>query len=132
MKYLLDTDICVYLIKKKPEGICRHLKRLDFDEVGVSSLTVAELRYGAAKSQAKAKSTAALEKLLATLKIIPFDAAAAECYGEIRAALEKKGTPIGPLDLLIAAQAVSLDAILATNNTREFKRVPGLKCLDLA
>jgi len=130
MKILLDTDICIYLIKNNPESVRKHFTSLRPGDVGISSITAAELRYGIAKSQAKAKNAAALEAFLLPLEIVPFDEAAAVQYGEIRAALEKKGTPIGPLDTLIAAQAVSIGVTLATNNAREFKRVPGLKCVN--
>ena len=132
MKILLDTNICIYLIKNKPESVRKHLATLHPGDVGISSITAAELRYGVAKSQAKAQNVTALDTFLLPLEVAPFDEAAAEKYGEIRAALEKKGTPIGPLDMLIAAHAVSLGATLATNNLREFKRVPGLKCVNWA
>ncbi len=133
MKILLDTDICIYLIKNKPESIRKHLASLQPGDVGVSSITVGELRYGVAKSQSRAKNAEALEAFLLPLEIAPFDAAAAAAkYGEIRSALEKKGMPIGPLDTLIAAQAISLGVTLATNNLGEFARVPGLKCVTWA
>ncbi len=129
MKILLDTDICIYLIKNKPESVRKHFALLRPGDVGISAITVAELRYGAAKSQARAKSEAALGEFFAALEIVVFDADAAVKYGEIRAGLEKRGTPIGPLDMLIAAQAIRHDLTLATNNLREFTRVPGLKCV---
>lgn len=132
MKIMLDTNICIYLIKNKPEGVRKRLLPFHPGDVGISSITAAELRYGAAKSQAKEKNALALEAFLLPLEVAPFDEAAAAKYGEIRAALEKKGTPIGPLDTLIAAQAISLGATLASNNLREFKRVPGLKCVNWA
>jgi tRNA(fMet)-specific endonuclease VapC len=132
MKILLDTDICIYLIKNKSEGVRKHFTSLHPGDVGISSITVAELCYGVDKSQARVKNAAALEAFLLPLEIVPFDEAAAVKYGGIRAALEKKGTPIGPLDMLIAAQAASLGVALATNNAREFKRVPGLKCVNWA
>ncbi len=130
MKILLDTDICIYLIKNKPESARKHFAMLHPGDVGISAVTVAELCCGVAKSQSQAKSAAALDEFLLPLEILPFDLDAAGKYGEIRAALEKRGMPIGPLDMLIAAQAVSRCLTLATNNTREFKRVPGLDCVQ--
>lgn len=130
MKVMLDTNICIYLIKNKPESVHKHLVSFNSGDVGISSITAAELHYGVAKSQAKEKNASALEAFLLPLEVVPFDEAVAVKYGEIRAALERKGTPIGPLDTLIAAQAVSLGVTLVTNNLREFKRVPGLKCAD--
>ena len=93
-------------------------------DVGVSAITAAELRYGAAM---KASEARAVERALMSLSIAPFDAAAARVYGEVRSALRLKGTPIGPLDMLIAALAIALNLTLATNNVREFRRVPGLR-----
>ncbi len=130
MMFLLDTNICIYLIKNKPEGLRRHLEPLRPGDVGISSITVAELRYGAAKSQAKEKNTAALDMFLAPFEIMQFDDRAADVYGAIRAGLEKNGTPVGPLDTLIAAQAISLAVTLVTNNMREFRRIPGLQCVN--
>ena len=132
MKVLLDTNICIYLIRNRPESVRKHLASLNPGDVGISSVTAAELRYGVAKSQAKTRNAAALAAFLLPLEIAAFDDAAAVKYGEIRACLEGKGTPIGPLDTLIAAHAVALGATLATNNLREFKRVPGLRCVNWA
>ncbi len=132
MRLLLDTDICIYLIKDKPLGVRKHLRQYHPGEVGLSSVTVAELHYGVAKSAAKEKNIAALEEFLFPLAIVSFDEVAALKYGEIRAFLESRGTPIGPMDLLIAAHALSLGVSLVTNNLREFKRIPGLKCVNWA
>ncbi len=130
MIFLLDTNICIYLIKNKPEGLRRRLEPLRPGDAGISAITVAELRYGAAKSQAKEKNTAALDLFLTPFETVPFDDRAAGAYGAIRAGLEKNGTPVGPLDTLIAAQAISLGVTLVTNNMREFRRIPGLQCIN--
>lgn len=130
MKYLLDTNICIYLIKKNPLTVIRHLETLPIDAVGISSITFAELAYGVEKSQQCEKNKTCLEEFVLPLAIIPFDDQAALHYGMIRAYLEKKGTPIGPLDLMIAAHAQYLKMTLVTNNMKEFKRVPHLMIED--
>jgi tRNA(fMet)-specific endonuclease VapC len=127
MKYLLDTNICIYLIKKKPLHVLRKFETHTLGDIGVSAITVAELQFGVQKSQYPTQNQRALEQFLIPLVIVEFDYNAAVTYGHIRAALEAQGTPIGPLDMLIAAQALSLDVILVTNNDREFCRVPNLK-----
>lgn len=99
-------------------------------QVGLSSITLAELEFDAAKSQRRTQARAALSEFLLPLEVAPFDEAAAEVYGTVRAALERKGRPIGPLDTLIAAHALALGSVLVTNNTREFRRVPGLAVED--
>jgi tRNA(fMet)-specific endonuclease VapC len=130
MKYLLDTNICIYLIKQRPESAIRELMKQEIGDVGVSTITVAELFVGAAKSQARERSLAALEQFLAPLVIADFDVSAATLYGGVRVELESKGTPIGSFDTLIAAHALSLHATLVTNNEREFRRVPGLTVVN--
>lgn len=132
MKYLLDTDICIYLIKRRPESVVRHLAAQQVGDVGVSAVTVAELRYGVARSAQTERNARALELFLAPLVIADFDAGAATAYGAVRAALERAGAPIGALDTLIAAHALSLGATLVTNNTCEFDRVPGLSLANWA
>ncbi|MBX7254669.1 MAG: type II toxin-antitoxin system VapC family toxin [Candidatus Promineofilum sp.] len=132
MKYLLDTDICIYLIKRRPESVVRHLAAQQVGDVGVSAVTVAELRYGVARSAQTERNARALELFLAPLVIADFDDGAATAYGAVRAALERAGAPIGALDTLIAAHALSLGATLVTNNTREFDRVPGLSLANWA
>ncbi|HML55270.1 MAG TPA: type II toxin-antitoxin system VapC family toxin [Solidesulfovibrio magneticus] len=132
MAYLLDTNICIYLIKRNPPQVRERFARLTYGDVCLSSVTVAELEYGVAKSAAREKNAAALQALLLPLEIVSFDAAAAVCYGRIRADLERRGTPIGPMDLLIAAQALSADLVLVTNTMREFERVAGLRCENWA
>lgn len=127
MKYLLDTNICIQLIKEKTAPLLMHIQACKPGDVAVSSITVAELRYGAARSSMPEQNNIAIEKFLIPLEIIDFDYLAATEYGIIRSDLEKKGTPIGPMDNLIAAQAKCSNFILVTNNIKEFKRIPGLK-----
>jgi tRNA(fMet)-specific endonuclease VapC len=127
MKYLLDTNICIYLIRRRPATVIRELVKHPLGDVGLSSITVAELQYGVAKSAEQERNRLALEQFLVPLAIAEFDAHAAEAYGLIRASLERQGTPIGSLDTLIAAHALSLGVTLVTNNEREFGRVPGLR-----
>lgn len=126
MRYMLDTNICIYAIKRRPIEVVRRLVSLPVSEVGVSSITVSELEYGVAKSSHPAQNRAALSQFLAPLETVAYDDQAAIAYGPIRAALERQGTSIGPLDLLIAAHALALGSTLVTNNEREFARVPGL------
>ena len=126
MKYMLDSDICVYIIKQSPKEVLNNLHAKKADGVCISSITLAELEYGAHKSAYPEKNTLALHKILAILTVLPFDDVAACEYGKIRADLERKGTPIGSLDTQIAAHAKALDITLVTNNTREFNRVEGL------
>ena len=130
MRYLLDTNICIYAINTKPAAVFKHLCSCKPGDVGISTITIAELRYGADKSRAIEKNHSALNQFLMPLQILEFDEAAAGAYGSISTWLEKKGTPIGPLDTLIAAHAVSTGATLVTNNTKEFRRVPGLAIED--
>jgi tRNA(fMet)-specific endonuclease VapC len=127
MLYLLDTNICIYIIRKKPPKVLDQLCAIKAFEVGISSITLAELEYGVAKSSRPAQNRDALIGFLAPLTILSFGNEAAAIYGMLRAWLEKAGKPIGPMDMLIAAHALSLSTTLVTNNTREFERVPGLK-----
>ena len=127
MKYMLNTNICIYAIKHKPENVIEELSKHDSSDVCVSSVTYAELVHGVEKSAAVEKNKLALLMLLANIEILDFDVSAADCYGMIRASLEKKGIPIGPLDMMIAGHAMSLDLIVVTNNVREFQRIPNLK-----
>ena len=126
MKYMLDTNICIYLIKEQPVRVMDTFRSHAIGEIGVSSITVSELWYGAAKSKQREANAQALEQFLLPLIVSPFDDRAGEAYGEILAALEKQGQPIGAMDLLIAAQAVSLGACLVTKSEHEFAQVPGL------
>jgi len=127
---MLDTNICIYIIKQKPPVVLEHFRDYQVGDIAISSITLAELRYGVAKSHYRDKNARALDEFILPLEILPFDEAATTAYGEIRAALEKAGTPIGSMDLLIAAHAASLGVTLVTNNTREFSRVPGLTVVD--
>ncbi len=127
MKYLLDTNICIYTIRQKPAPVLEQFQKHDPGEIGISSITAAELWYGVGKSKQKEQNEKALSQFLLPLEIVPFDSQAAEAYGVIRALLENQGKPIDPLNTLIAAQAVSMGTILVTNNEREFKQVPRLQ-----
>ena len=126
MKYLLDTNICIALIRQKPVKVIENLVACAPGDVGVSTITIAELIYGAQKSNQVSQNIESLEQFLLPLELLNFDQSAALVYGGLRASLEKKGTPIGALDMLIGAQALSLDVILVTHNTREFERIPNL------
>jgi len=125
--YMLDTDICIYIIKRKPRSALRRLESLRPGELAMSAVTFAELMNGAKKSQQVEANVAKLNELAELIEIRSFDQKAAIFYGDIRSTLEKKGNIIGSNDLLIAAHALSLDWILVTNNEKEFKRVDGLR-----
>ena len=126
MKYLLDTNICIYIIKKKPLQVIDRLRSLALEDVAISSVTLAELEYGIQKSSRPEQNQEALNEFLSPLEILSFDDRAACHYGEIRAYLERSGQPIGAMDLMIAAHARSLSYLLVTNNEKEFVRVPEL------
>ena len=130
LTHLLDTNICVAIIRRRAPGTLAHLQRMKPGSVGVSVITISELECGAAKSLHPQRNHEALEQFLLPLEILDYDAAAALHYGDIRSRLEKLGTPIGPLDTLIAAHARSLNTTIVTNNLGEFQRVPGLKVVD--
>ena len=123
---MLDTNVCIYIIRKKPEAVLRRLQRSRVSDIGISSITLSELEYGVAKSSKPQQNKLALTEFLAPVEILPYDDLAAQQYGELRAHLERKGKPIGSLDMLIAAHALSLKCILVTNNEAEFRRVPKL------
>jgi tRNA(fMet)-specific endonuclease VapC len=127
MKYMLDTNICIYIIKNKPSIVRERFETLNIGDVGVSSITTSELFYGVFKSQSRIQNRKALDGFLLPLMIAEYDYDASIYYGEVRASLEKSGNIIGPLDLQIAAHALSLGVTLVTNNTKEFERVEGLK-----
>jgi tRNA(fMet)-specific endonuclease VapC len=127
MKVMLDTNICIYIIKQKPEAVLARFRAFQVGDIGISTITLAELQYGAMKSARPKQNRESLKEFVAPLDVASFDNAASEAYGEIRVALEKSGRPIGAMDLLIAAHALSLDARLVTNNEREFKRVRSLR-----
>lgn len=126
MKYMLDTNICIYAIKHKPDVVIKRFLQHDPEEMCVSAVTYAELMHGVEKSMAVEKNHIGMSLFLSPITILEFHASAAEEYGKIRAELERKGTPIGPMDMLIAGHARSEGLILVTNNTREFQRVEGL------
>jgi tRNA(fMet)-specific endonuclease VapC len=127
IRYMLDTDTCISLLKTRPEKIIRKLSRLPVEDVGISSVVSAELWYGVALSEKKKQNEAALQDFLDFVNVLDWPAGACPVYGRIRAHLRKKGTPIGAMDLLIASHASFLNAVLVTNNIREFNRVPDLK-----
>lgn len=127
MKYMLDTNICIYIIKKSPPNVLNKFTAYDAGDICISSVTLAELEYGVHKSQHPQKNKMALREFILPLDVIPFDAETADYYGQLRARLEKKGSLIGPLDLMIAAHAQHMNSILVTNNKKEFARVPNLK-----
>jgi tRNA(fMet)-specific endonuclease VapC len=126
LRYLLDTNTCIYIINRQPPAVFEHFKDLRAGQVAISSITGAELHFGVAKS-GSGRNLKALEKFLAPLDVLPFDDMAMLEYGRLRADLERAGQPIGALDTLIAAHALALDCVLVTNNLREFKRVPKLR-----
>ncbi|HQF55879.1 MAG TPA: type II toxin-antitoxin system VapC family toxin [Fibrobacteria bacterium] len=125
--FLLDTNIIIYTLKNRFESIRVKIENAGIDNVCVSSLTVAEMEFGAAKSQNPDAARARLYEFLTPFEILPFDAKAAEFYGRIRAAMEKTGNIIGPMDLLIASIAAANHCCVVTNNTKEFLRVPNLQ-----
>lgn len=127
MKYMLDTNIMIYCMKHKPIEVYNNLQKCDIGDVCISSVTYAELQHGIEKSKNVLRNKLALDTMLANIEVLNFDINAAEYYGKIKADLENKGTPIGPLDTLIAGHAKSIDCILVTNNTKEFNRVNNLK-----
>ena len=127
IRYLLDTNICIYIINKRPPAIIEKLMQFSPQEIGVSAIVVSELQYGVAKSSQPERNHQLLDAFLRPFQVVPYDEAAAEAYGAIRADLEKKGQPIGREDLLIAAHALAADLTLITNNEAEFKRVPNLR-----
>jgi tRNA(fMet)-specific endonuclease VapC len=130
MKYMLDTNICVYLIKQNPAKVIKHFKSHAIGDIGISAITLAELRYGVSRSQHVEKNQQALDEFILSLEIADFDEKAAQEYGAIRAELERAGKPIGSMDMLIGAHAHALGSTLVTNNTKEFKQIKNLKIAD--
>lgn len=127
-RYLFDTSICIDLLRgRAPSNLVRRLSRRKIDDVAISSITLAELQYGVSKSSRPEHHALLLAKFCAPLAILPFDQNAAAIYGPARTAMERAGAPIGPLDTLIAAHALSLGLIVITCNEKEFRRVPGLR-----
>ena len=130
MRVMLDTNTCIAIIKRKPPQALKRFTAYKVGEIGISWVTLAELEFGVAKSQHLEKNQAALDEFVLPLEIASFDREAARVYGRVRAALEKKGTPIGSLDMMIGTHALALGVTLATNNTREFSRIKGLTVVD--
>lgn len=130
MKYMLDTNICIFLIKNKPESVIQKFMKNKPEDICISSITYAELMHGVEKSKAKEKNRIALTMFLSEIQILSFDSLAAQSYGVIKADLQNRGVPIGPMDTLIAAHAKALELILVTNNLREFSRVDDLAVED--
>ena len=126
MLYLLDTNICIYLIKNKPIEVKKHFDRIPIEKVAISSIVLSELSYGVCKSEYSTKNQKALNNFIAPFEIISYDEKACSHYGKIRAELEKAGKIIDSMDLMIAAHALSIGATIVTNNTKEFSRVKGL------
>ena len=125
LRYLLDTNICIYVIKRRPESLLERFNR-NASHLAMSSITLAELMHGAEKSSDPPRSLAVVENFCSRLEVLAYGPKAAQHYGQIRAALERRGTPIGVNDLHIAAHARSVGLTLVSNNLREFERVDGL------
>jgi tRNA(fMet)-specific endonuclease VapC len=130
MRYMLDTNICIFAIRRKPTNVLFNLLKKISSDICISVITYSELIHGVEKSRDIDQNRLALTMFLSEIEIIPYDTHDAEEYGRIRADLEKQGTPIGPMDMLIAAHAKSRGFILVTNNTREFERVKNLQIED--
>jgi tRNA(fMet)-specific endonuclease VapC len=126
MRFLLDTNICIYIIKKKPAAVIKKFRTFQINDLGISSITLAELEFGVYNSSRQEQNQEALSQFVSPLEILPFDDRAAIQYGQVRAYLTLRGITIGAMDMLIAAQAKSLSLPLVTNNLKEFKRIPGL------
>lgn len=129
MKYMLDTNMCIYAQKQEPSVLAKIRENYE-DGIAISSITLAELEFGVQASANIERNTIALLKFLSIVDVLPFDNGAAAEYGKIRADLRKKGTPIGSMDMLIAAHAKSENLTVVTHNTREFERVEGLRLDD--
>lgn len=127
MRYLLDTNICIYIMKQRPESVLQRFRVMNQNDLGLSIVTVAELEYGVAKSQNRPLNRIRLDNFRRPFQVVGLSDEDVRVFGEIRADLEQRGTPIGAYDLLIAAQAKSRDLVLVTNNMREFERVSGLR-----
>jgi len=127
MKYLIDTNICIYIMNHRPVDVIKRFKQFNPGEIGISTITVSELQYGVAKSTHRKANQLRLDEFLAPLEILAYNLISARTYGYIRLQLEKRGKLIGPLDILIAAHALSQNLIMVTNNDKEFKRIKNLK-----
>ena len=127
MNYLIDTNICIYVMNKRPHEVIQKFKNIEIGQICISSITVSELYYGVSKSKLQKQNSNRLEEFLTPFEILPYDETASKFYGSIRSQLESQGSVIGPLDMLIAAHALSNDLVLVTNNEKEFKRIESLK-----
>lgn len=127
MRVMLDTTICIHIIRQRPPSVLERFGAFAVGDIGLSAITLAELEYGAGNSRDPNRNREALQRFTAPLEIAAFDRDATEAYGRIRTALERKGQPIGPMDPLIATHALSLGVRLVTSNKDEFRRVPGLR-----
>jgi tRNA(fMet)-specific endonuclease VapC len=125
--WLLDTNTCIYFLNQASERITRHFKQLSPSQIMLPAITVAELYYGAEKSKAQAKNRERVKQFVSTFEIVPFDEKACTTYAKVQYELERSGTPIGPMDLLIASISLTYNFILVTNNSQEFKKVKGIK-----
>jgi tRNA(fMet)-specific endonuclease VapC len=125
--YLLDTNICIYIINKKPQQVVEHIKNFEPPQIKLSAISIGELEYGVSKSKYREKNRTALLDFASAFDIVEFNDKDAEVYGLIRADLENRGEVIGPYDMQIAAQAITRDLILVTNNVEEFSRISNLK-----
>ena len=126
MIYLLDTNICIYVINHKPQQVFERFRQYQLGQLAVSSITASELAFGVEKSGSE-RNKQALKKFLSPLEILPYDEQAVWHYAQLRHDLQSKGQTIGSLDMLIAAHALALDVVLVTNNTKEFERIERLK-----
>ena len=127
MNYLIDTNICIYIMNQRPHELIQKFKKFEIGQIAISSITVSELNYGVAKNQQKKSNTKRLEEFLTPFVILPYDENVSKYYGTIRSHLESQGNVIGPMDMLIAAQAISENLTLVTNNEKEFQRIDSLK-----
>ena len=132
IKYLLDTNICIYIIKKSPSKVFKKLKTFSIGDIGISSITYCELQFGVANSASVEKNQNALNEFLAPIEVLDFPSDAAILFGDVKAFLKKQETPIGPLDLLIGTHALFLNVPVITNNVKEFSRIPHLKVKNWA
>ena len=126
MRVMLDTNICIYVIKRHPQEVIERFRSFAVGDIGISVITLAELQYGASKSSQPKRNHEALQQFVSPLRVADFDRRASAVYGDLRPKLERRGRPIGAMDLLIAAHALSLGVPLVTNNEKEFRRVAGL------
>lgn len=125
--YMLDTDMCSYIIRERPLQVLERLQQHAMEHIHISVVTYAELLYGVELSSSKKVNRAVIDSFASHLSVLPWDMAAAEEYGRIRAVLQKDGRMIGAMDMMIAAHALNLKMVLVTNNERHFQRVPGLQ-----